>query len=119
MRGGCGPTPWTREICADQCDGSGCAYLLQRTSSSTSSSVEGQDHDHDSNRNRNRSNDHHCNVDCPKQWCERRRLCGSELTPYQCTVGDSIYGCSADKYEWTVRSSETDCSACCNTSTCS
>jgi len=105
VRGGCGATPWTNQICADQCDASGCARLLQTPITAANS---------------NGSNKvDHCNVKCPKQWCERRRLCGTETVSYQCMVGASMYGCSADKYEWTVRSNESDCSACCNTTSCS
>mmetsp|Transcript_22768 Transcript_22768/g.63292 ORF Transcript_22768/g.63292 Transcript_22768/m.63292 type:complete len:270 (-) Transcript_22768:971-1780(-) len=114
VRGGCGATPWTHEVCADQCDASVCAYRLSKLEdSSLTESSNGS-----SNSNSNIPVDH-CDVECPKQWCERKRLCGSEIAPYQCTVGDSIYGCSADKFEWTVRSNEVDCSSCCNTSSCS
>lgn len=111
IRGGCGATPWTDEICADQCDASGCARLLQKPITAATWNA--------SNSNNSNNKVDHCNVKCPKQWCERRRLCGTETTSYQCMVGVSIYGCSADKYEWTVRSNESDCSACCNTTSCS
>lgn len=38
--------------------------------------------------------------------------------PYQCTSGDWMYGCSADKYEFTIRSGADECSSCCNTNMC-
>lgn len=107
-RGGCGAVPWTKTICADQCDASGCSWLLREKIDASQLQQPGSDE--------NVVED--CDTECPKHWCERNRLCGAEAAPYQCTTGLSIYGCSADMYEWTVRSTDTDCSACCNTNFC-
>ena len=103
IRGGCGPTPWTREICADQCDTTGCLRLLEHMKET--SPVGGID-------------DEDCDVPCPKSWCNRNRLCGESSAPYQCISGQSVYGCSADRLQWTLRSTRTECSSCCKTTTC-
>lgn len=103
IRGGCGSTPWTRGICSEQCNASECDRLLKHAEKlSSRNSLETKD----------------CDVECPKHWCRRNRLCGDEDASYQCTAGLSMYGCSSDKFEWTLRSTETDCSSCCKTTSC-
>jgi hypothetical protein len=101
VRGGCGARPWTPEICSNQCDAVGCARLLERQ-----------------HIPKERAAKKDCDVECPKQWCKRNRLCGDESSPYQCTTGLSMYGCSSDRFEWTLRSTETECSSCCKTTSC-
>ena len=106
IRGGCGRTPWAFEICSDQCNASGCPHLLERSDAVSEST-------------------HHirakedCDTECPRDWCRRHRLCGDgENAPYQCTAGLSKFGCSSDKFEWTIRSTEEECSSCCKTTSC-
>ena len=107
VRGGCGARPWKPEICSEQCDAVGCARLL------------GRQHVPKKEANTTNKKDG-CDVECSKLWCKRNRLCGDgENAPYQCTAGLSMYGCSADKFEWTLRSTETECSSCCKTTSCS
>lgn len=112
VRGGCGANPWTNEICAEQCDATGCSHLLKNAKALAKKNKKKHRED------RTHVVDH-CDVECPKEWCGQQRLCGDENASYQCTTGVSIYGCSSDKYQWTVRSSEADCSACCKTTSCS
>mmetsp|Transcript_5462 Transcript_5462/g.11266 ORF Transcript_5462/g.11266 Transcript_5462/m.11266 type:complete len:255 (-) Transcript_5462:459-1223(-) len=106
IRGGCGRTPWAFEICSDQCNASGCPHLLERSDAVSEST-------------------HHirakedCDTECPRDWCRRHLLCGDgENAPYQCTAGLSKFGCSSDKFEWTIRSTEEECSSCCKTTSC-
>ena len=116
VRGGCGQSPWAFDICSDQCDTTGCSILLERYESSVAAAAKG------GNRPRLRvdaNNQDDCDVECPRQWCRKNRLCGDdENAPYQCTSGLSVYGCSSDKFEWTLRSSEAECSSCCKTTSC-
>ena len=106
VRGGCGSMPWTRETCSDQCDVTGCTRLLAKYNAKPKTK-----------RNAN-TKPKDCDVECPKHWCHRNHLCGDNSAPYQCTAGGSMYGCSSDKFEWTLRSTETECSSCCKTSSC-
>lgn len=103
-RGGCGGTPWRRHICADQCDATGCALWKEKVATNSAK--------------RDVASVEHCDVDCPAQWCRQNRQCGDKNAAYQCTSGLSIYGCSSDRFRWTVRSTETDCSSCCKTTSC-
>lgn len=92
--GGCSPTPWyVPETCTQQCDLSACSSL-DITEDVPS-----------------------CDVTCDKKWCESGRLCGKDV-PFQCSVGSSAFGCSSDKYMWTLKTQSTSCSACCNVNTC-
>lgn len=121
IRGGCGATPWAFEFCSDQCDTSGCSLLLERAEASSAitddedsaySSSEGDDRYH------LRGNED-CNVECPRNWCRKNRLCGdTENAPFQCTAGLSVYGCSADRFQWTLRSTEEECYSCCKITSC-
>ena len=114
IRGGCGATPWAFSICSDQCDTAGCSLLLERAEAA-GPVVDDSTADH---RNHLRGNQD-CDVECPRNWCRKNRLCGdAENAPYQCTSGLSAYGCSADKFEWTLRSTEEECSSCCKTTSC-
>jgi hypothetical protein len=91
--GGCSPVPWTPETCTQQCDLSNCDSL----------EISNEVPD--------------CDVECDKDWCDMGRLCGPEV-PYQCSIGSSAFGCSADKYTWTLKTASTSCSSCCNINTC-
>jgi hypothetical protein len=91
--GGCSAVPWADWTCTDQCDLTGC---------------EGLDIPKDSKS---------CDVDCDQEWCENGRLCGRDV-PYQCMEGSARFGCSADEFQWTFRSSAPSCSSCCNIKTC-
>jgi hypothetical protein len=91
--GGCSAVPWADWTCTDQCDLTGCEGLSIPEDSES------------------------CDVDCDQEWCDSGRLCGPEV-PYQCTAGSSRFGCSADEYQWTFRSSAPSCSSCCNSITC-
>jgi hypothetical protein len=120
VRGGCGGTPWTNDICAVQCDATNCIELLKEASSTSSSSSSSTSTASTATDTITITED--CDVDCPLEWCEKKMLCGGGASvnnaSYQCTGGSSIYGCSPDKYQWTVRSSISDCSSCCKTTTC-
>lgn len=92
--GGCSATPWIAGTCDKQCDLSGCSDL---------------DIPDDAEN---------CDTTCTKKFCaDSSRLCGSDV-PYQCTGGASTYGCSSDMLLWTLRTSSTACSSCCNIETC-
>ena len=91
--GGCSAIPWIPETCDDECFLGGCADL---------DIPEGVDD---------------CDHPCDKDFCDLGRLCGSEV-PYQCTSGASTFGCSDDKYMWTIRVLETSCGSCCNIKYC-
>jgi hypothetical protein len=119
VRGGCGGTPWMKDICSVQCDATNCIELLKEASSaSSSSSITSTT----STTTDTITITEDCDVDCPIEWCEKKMLCGGGASAnnasYQCTGGSSMYGCSSDKYQWTVRSSKSDCSSCCKTTTC-
>jgi hypothetical protein len=94
--GGCSATPWITGTCEKQCDLTGCSKL----------SIPNDVRD--------------CNVPCGKEWCDSagERLCPSDVS-YQCLAGAAAFGCSFDKYQWSLRSSSATCSSCCNTDTCS
>ncbi len=108
IRGGCGRTPWAFDVCSDQCNTAGCLHILERADDASSPvSI------------------HHlrakedCDIECPVEWCRKKRLCGDgDNAPYQCTSGLSIFGCSSDRFEWTIRSTEKECSSCCKTTSC-
>ena len=131
VRGGCGGTPWTTDICAVQCDATNCIELLKEAASSMTSSS-GRSSSSTSTTSTTTTDTttititEDCDVDCPIDWCEKKMLCGGgggattsvNNASYQCTGGSSMYGCSLDKYQWTVRSSISDCSSCCKTTTC-
>ena len=131
VRGGCGGTPWTTDICAVQCDATNCIELLKEAASSMTSSS-GRSSSSTSTTSTTTTDTttititEDCDVDCPMEWCEKKMLCGggggattsANNASYQCTGGSSMYGCSLDKYQWTVRSSISDCSSCCKTTTC-
>jgi len=102
IRGGCGRSPWRSDTCFDQCNAIGCDVLLQ----------------YESEKKKTTSRDTDCDVECPKFWCSQDRLCGDGSIPYQCIAGRSKFGCSVDKYEWTLRSTESECSSCCKTTSC-
>jgi hypothetical protein len=91
--GGCSATPWTLETCDEGCDLSGCADL----------DIPDDAPD--------------CDEPCTEDFCNLGRLCGPEV-PYQCTSGASTFGCSADKYMWTLRVAKTSCGSCCNIKYC-
>ncbi|OEU10735.1 hypothetical protein FRACYDRAFT_246544 [Fragilariopsis cylindrus CCMP1102] len=132
VRGGCGGTPWTNDVCAVQCDATNCIELLKEAASSMTSSSSSSSSGTSTSTTSTTTTDtaiiitEDCDVDCPIEWCEKKMLCsggGGATTSannasYQCTGGSSIYGCSLDKYQWTVRSSISDCSSCCKTTTC-
>jgi len=103
VRGGCGETPWRPEVCLEQCNAIGCGHELQRV---------------DEERSAKPLGDVDCDVACPEHWCRHHRLCGNENHAYQCTDGGAKYGCSADKFRWTLRSNDSECSSCCKTTTC-
>jgi hypothetical protein len=44
-------------------------------------------------------------------------VCGSSA-PYQCRGGSATFGCSSDPLEWTLRTSDSTCSGCCDYTTC-
>lgn len=118
IRGGCGRTPWAFEICSDQCDASGCSLLLERAeianaaAAAADSSSGGHHHQH-------LRGSEDCSTDCTRDWCRKNRLCGDgENAPYQCTAGLYAFGCSSDKFEWTLRSTGEECSSCCKTTSC-
>ena len=110
VRGGCGETPWTKDVCAVQCDATDCGELLNE--------IDGEPVDDDKPVLIHPDPPLHCDVDCPKEWCETGRLCGGGDAAYQCTSGASVFGCSSDRYQWTVRSTEADCSSCSKATTC-
>jgi len=92
--GGCSPTPWLEGTCDDFCNLSNCESLpIPPTTDSC------QD------------------VQCSIEWCESPQLCGSDV-PYQCTNGSGRFGCSDDPLQWTLRSSTSTCSECCDITTC-
>ena len=93
--GGCSATPWTLETCDDGCDLGGCDDL---------------DIPDDADD---------CDVECTEEFCDQQqqRLCGPEV-PFQCTSGSSTFGCSRDKYLWTLRVAKTSCGSCCNVMYC-
>jgi hypothetical protein len=93
--GGCSPTPWIKGTCEKQCDLSGCSDLEIP------------------------DDQENCDVKCDQEWCEgaKDRLCHSPVM-YQCSKGSAAYGCSNDKLHWTLRSSSTTCSSCCNSDLC-
>lgn len=108
IRGGCGRTPWAFDICSDQCNTAGCPHILGLVDAASSPL---------STHNLRAKED--CDTECPVEWCRKKRLCGDgDNAPYQCTSGLSVFGCSADKFEWTIRSSEEECSSCCKTTSC-
>ncbi|CAB9503322.1 expressed unknown protein [Seminavis robusta] len=91
--GGCSPTPWISGTCTKQCDLSACDSLDIAKDVPT------------------------CDTKCDKEWCASGRLCGSDVS-YQCSVGSSAFGCSSDKYMWTLKTKSSSCSSCCNVNTC-
>jgi hypothetical protein len=91
--GGCSPVPWTDESCTKSCDLTNCDAI--EIPSDTKS----------------------CDEPCDADWCAMGRLCGPDV-PYQCTGGASTFGCSSDKYQWTLLTSSTACSSCCDISNC-
>jgi hypothetical protein len=93
VHGGCSPVPWTDFTCTEQCDLTGCDGLSIPEDSKS------------------------CDKDCDQEWCDTGRLCGPEV-PFQCTEGSSRFGCSADEFQWTFRSSQPSCSSCCNIMAC-
>merc|ERR1712238_163426 len=50
-------------------------------------------------------------------WCESPQLCGEDK-PYQCMNGSARFGCSHQRLRWTLKSSDTTCSECCDVTTC-
>ena len=91
--GGCSPTPWTLGSCTKSCDLSHCAGM---------DIPKGTDS---------------CDKPCKKEVCIGDRLCDSDA-PYQCTSGSAAFGCSAGKFEWTLKTSSQTCSGCCDAGTC-
>jgi len=92
--GGCSPTPWLEGTCDDFCNLSNCDTLpIPPTTDSCK------------------------DVECSIEWCESPQLCGSDV-PYQCTNGSGRFGCSDDPLQWTLRSSTSTCSECCDITTC-
>ncbi|KAL9180647.1 hypothetical protein ACHAXT_011100 [Thalassiosira profunda] len=92
--GGCSSTPWVLGSCTTKsCDLSHCAGL---------DIPEGTDN---------------CDKPCKKEICIGDRLCDSDA-PYQCTSGSAAFGCSAGKFEWTLKTSSQTCSGCCDAGTC-
>lgn len=91
--GGCSLVPWTDESCTKSCDLTNCDDL--EIPSDTKS----------------------CDEPCDADWCAAGRLCGPDV-PYQCTGGASTYGCSSDKFQWTLLTTSTACSSCCDISNC-
>ena len=104
VRGGCGSTPWRPEVCRDQCNAIVCEHLLGFYEQEKRLAAAPLHSD--------------CDVECPKHWCRQQRLCGDDSDPYQCTEGESKYGCSADKFKWTLRSTDDVCSSCCKATSC-
>ena len=92
--GGCSPTPWTDFTCTTQCDLSHCADLAIPDDTES------------------------CDQPCDETVCAGERVCDALPAPYQCTSGAAKFGCSAGKLEWTLRTSDTTCNACCDTRTC-
>ncbi|KAL7530433.1 hypothetical protein ACHAXR_004673 [Thalassiosira sp. AJA248-18] len=91
--GGCSPTPWVAGTCTKQCDLSHCSGMdIPKGTES-------------------------CDKKCKKEVCIGDRLCHSDA-PYQCTSGSAAFGCSAEKLEWTLKTSPQTCSSCCDASTC-
>mmetsp|Transcript_28503 Transcript_28503/g.52629 ORF Transcript_28503/g.52629 Transcript_28503/m.52629 type:complete len:197 (-) Transcript_28503:140-730(-) len=92
--GGCSPTPWTEATCTTQCDLSHCADLAIPDDTES------------------------CDRPCDETVCAGERVCDALPAPYQCTSGAAKFGCSKGKLEWTLRTSDTTCNACCDTRTC-
>lgn len=95
--GGCSSTPWmVPQTCTTQCDLSQCGKV-ETPKDATS-----------------------CDHACDPEWCNGsgERLCGSSAS-YQCVEGSSAFGCSADKFQWSFKSSVATCSKCCNAKKCS
>ena len=92
--GGCSATHWTKSTCTTQCDLSYCDDLAIPDDMES------------------------CDQPCDKAVCSGDRLCDDEPAPYQCTKGSANFGCSKGKLEWTLRTSDTTCSSCCDTRTC-
>jgi len=93
--GGCSPTPWLEGTCDDSCSLANCDKQPIPPTTPTCEDVQ-------------------CGEDT---WCTSPQLCGEE-TPYQCTKGSARFGCSPLKLQWTLRSSDTTCSECCDITTC-
>jgi len=94
--GGCSPTPWIKGTCTTQCDLTDCASLSIPDDTAS------------------------CDSPCDdKTVCQifGARLCPT-LTPFQCTAGSAKFGCSSEKFEWSLRTSDATCSACCHTQSC-
>jgi len=92
--GGCSPGPWTPESCSDSCDLTDCdAYEIPDTVPECS--------------------DEPCTV----EWCAGGQVCPSDV-PYQCVDGAARFGCSTDPLQWTLKSSASTCSSCCDTTSC-
>jgi hypothetical protein len=100
-------------VCSDQCDAINCDKLLVHYHAQQQ-----QQHSSPQQESTATATPKDCDVECPTHWCHRHRLCGDMTVPYQCTSGDWMYGCSADKYEFTIRSGADECSSCCNTNLC-
>merc|ERR1719491_2584004 len=94
--GGCSPTPWVTGTCDDSCSLSNCDKLPIPPTTKTCQDVQ-------------------CGED--DTWCDSPQLCGED-TPYQCTNGAGRFGCSTDPLHWTLLSSDTTCSECCDITTC-
>jgi len=94
--GGCSPTPWVTGTCDDSCSLSNCDKLSIPPTTKTCKDVQ-------------------CGED--DTWCDSPQLCGED-TPYQCTNGAGRFGCSTDPLHWTLLSSDTTCSECCDITTC-
>lgn len=107
--GGCGRTPYHPETCSDQCNAIGCGPLLEHHR---------QQQQKNKRTTTRRETNIDCDVACPRLWCSKDRLCGDDRLPYQCTSGRARYGCSANKFEWTLRSTDAECSSCCKTTSC-
>ena len=91
--GGCSPTPWRPEDCAEYCSLADCAA---------------RDPD---------GADSCAGVDCPNARCEAALgLCGDDA-PFQCLEGSARFGCSGDAYGW-ASVADTLCSSCCDARTC-
>lgn len=92
--GGCSEYAWIEGTCDDQCNLAKCDSMVIPD---TVDSCEG--------------------VECGADWCAGGQVCGPDV-PYQCKSGSARFGCNADKLQWTLRTSDSVCSECCDATTC-
>eukprot|EP00555_Chaetoceros_dichaeta_P003421 CAMPEP_0198250482 /NCGR_PEP_ID=MMETSP1447-20131203/1659_1 /TAXON_ID=420782 /ORGANISM="Chaetoceros dichaeta, Strain CCMP1751" /LENGTH=197 /DNA_ID=CAMNT_0043935327 /DNA_START=109 /DNA_END=702 /DNA_ORIENTATION=+ len=92
--GGCSPVEWSGPTCDDQCSMEHCGDMAIPEDTNSCAGVE-----------------------CGDDWCTIGQTCGPSV-PYQCKDGSARFGCSADPLAWTLLSKDTECSVCCDATTC-